>query len=138
MISVAALESSAAEVATVAQDDAPQNEVAAGPQTETETASAQTLQPEPEAAAQESIRSVPGAAVGVDETELEDTIVRDGPQAEIVSTGAEALPQTTGQDAPEDGGLALPLWQLEVAAGILLAALAATTLWVTRKARRRG
>ena len=133
----AAPEPSAAEGA-IAADEAQQAEVAAGPQAENEIVSAQTLQPEPEAVDPESIGTVPEATGGAAQRDLEDVVREEEPLRETVSSAAEALSQETRQDAPEDGGVALPLWQLEVAAGVLLAALAATTLWVTRRARRRG
>ena len=51
-----------------------------------------------------------------------------------------ALPREEKAAGPldEDGqGLSLPLWQLEVAVGVLLALLASATYWVARATRRR-
>ena len=138
MSGFAAPEPSTAEGAIAAPDEAPRVAAAAEPPAETDIVSTQTRQPEPEALVPESIRPVLEADSAVAQPALEDIVQEEEPKAEIVTSPAEALTQETRQDAPEDGGLALPLWQLEVAAGILLATLAAATFWVTRRTRWRG
>ena len=123
---------------TPAQDDTPQLAAAAEPPVETEAVSTQSRQAEPEAAAAESMPSVVEGEAAKAQDALADAIPREEPTSQALTRATDVSTQETLQEASEDGGRSFPLWQLEVAAGILLAALVATTLWVTRREQWRS